>query len=310
MLRRRHTRCRWSASLAGVIVIVIGLVAACGSEADSSRPAAPNSGATLKIMPLGDSITESNTGLPSYRYYLWHLLINNGYRIDFVGSRHGVGNGPPADPDFDMDHEGHAGWKADEILAHIQDWASTAEPDVVLLHVGHNDLCRGQSVASTVADIGDIIDVLRTVNPRIVILLAQVIASDSACHAGISALNSRLPALVADKDRPDSPVVLVDQYRGFDPSTMTYDGTHPNAAGESRMADRWFETLTPVLDRYEIDSSMPASYNAFDLRFACQSGLCVPCPRTISPTDCAGSAAASDTRSQHNRPRQRSAVRT
>ena len=250
MLSRRHTRCRWSASLAAAIVIVIGLVPACGSEADSSRPAAPNSGATVKIMPLGDSITESNTGLPSYRYYLWHLLVNHGYPIDFVGSRHGVGNGPPANPDFDMDHEGHAGWRADEILAHIRDWASVAAPEVVLLHVGHNDLCRGQSVASTVADIGDIIDVLRSVNPRVAILLAQLIASDSTCHAGIPALNAQLSTLVANKDREDSPVRLVDQHSGFDPSTMTYDGTHPNAADDSRMADRWFETLTPVLDGY------------------------------------------------------------
>ena len=54
--------------------------------------------------------------------------------------------------------------------------------------------------------------------------------------------------LVADKDWPESPLTLVDQYSGFDPSTMTYDGTHPNAVGDARMADRWFEKLTPVLD--------------------------------------------------------------
>jgi hypothetical protein len=53
---------------------------------------------------------------------------------------------------------------------------------------------------------------------------------------------------VADKDRPESPLTLVDQYSGFDPSTMIYDGTHPNAVGDARMADRWFEKLTPVLD--------------------------------------------------------------
>ena len=132
--------------------------------------------------------------------------------------------------------------------AQAQTWAAAASPDIVLLHVGHNDLCRGQSVASTIVDISGIIDVLRTVNPRVRILLAQLIASASSCHAGIPALNARLPALVADKDLPESPVVLVDQYTGFDPSAMTYDGTHPNAIGDSHMADRWFEKLMPVLD--------------------------------------------------------------
>src|SRR6185503_12698023 len=106
-------------------------------------------------------------------------------------------------------------------------------------------------ITSTVSDIGGImdggiIDVLRTVNPHVRVLVAQVIASASTCHTGIPALNASLPALVADKDRPESPLTLVDQYSGFDPSTMTYDGTHPNAAGDARMADRWFEKLTPV----------------------------------------------------------------
>ena len=101
-------------------------------------------------------------------------------------------------------------------------------------------------VTSTVSDIGGIIDVLRTVNPHVRVLVAQVIASVSTCHTGIPALNASLPALVADKDRPESPLTLVDQYSGFDPSTMTYDGTHPNAVGDARMADRWFEKLTPV----------------------------------------------------------------
>jgi acyl-CoA thioesterase-1 len=239
---------RWSACLTAVITAFLGIAVACGSEAEDPAPKPPRPVATVNIMPLGDSITESNQGLPSYRYYLWHLLVDRGYKVDFVGSRHGVGNGSPAYPDFDMDHEGHAGWKADEILFNVESWAAAASPDIVLLHVGHNDLCRGQSVASTIMDISDIVDVLRTVKPRIRILLAQLIASASSCHAGIPALNARLAALVADKDRPESPVVLVDQYTGFDPSVMTYDGTHPNAMGDSHMAERWFEKLAPVLD--------------------------------------------------------------
>ena len=181
-------------------------------------------------MPLGDSITESNKGLNSYRYYLWHLLLDQGYHIDFVGSQHGVGNGPPANPDFDMDYEGHTGWRADEILAQIQAWATVASPDFVLIHVGTNDLSQGQSVVSTVNDIGGIIDVLRTVNPHIHILLAQLIAKTGV--PSIAVLNGNFPALVADKKQDEvAAIVLVDQYSGFDPSTMTYDGTHPNAIG-------------------------------------------------------------------------------
>jgi len=249
---RRFTQRRWCVRLAAVIVLFFGSVAACGSQADNPNPApqsiSQRSNATVKIMPLGDSITESNKGLNSYRYYLWHMLLDQGHHIDFVGSQYGVGNGPPANPEFDMDHEGHAGWRADEILNRIQTWATAASPDFVLLHIGTNDLSQGQSVASTVIEIGGIIDVLRTVNPHIRILLAQLIAKTGV--PSIAVLNGNLPALVADKDCAESPIVLVDQYTGFDPSTMTYDGTHPNAIGDSHMADRWFEKLAPMLDAF------------------------------------------------------------
>jgi acyl-CoA thioesterase I len=254
MSYRRQTHRRVIVRLTALIAAFIGSLAACGSEAENSAPpsAPPTSSAIVKIMPLGDSITQSTKGLNSYRYYLWHLLINKGYHVDFVGSKHGVGDGPPADPDFDMDHEGHAGWRADEIATQVHVWATAASPDFVLLHIGTNDLSQRQTVDSTVNDIRSIIDVLRSVNPRVHILLAQIIAKVGV--PSIAVLNGRLPALVADTQQPDSPIVLVDQYSGFDPSTMTYDGTHPNADGDSRMADRWFEKLAPMLDAFNAES--------------------------------------------------------
>jgi acyl-CoA thioesterase I len=210
----------------------------------------PPSVVVAKVMPLGDSITASSVGLPSYRYFLWHLAVNHGYHIDFVGSLRGVLFGPPANADFDMDHEGHGGFSADQISDRIVQWASAASPDIVLLHIGTNDLHEFQSVQSTVDDIGSIIDGLRTVNPNIRILVAQLIASSNPRHKNIPALNAQLPALVAAKNSVTSPVVLVDQFTGFDPTTMTIDGFHPNAIGESRMADRWFEKLAPMLDAF------------------------------------------------------------
>src|SRR5262245_44458398 len=229
-----------------IVFTALGVACGSGSDADNSASSPQRSNATVRIMPLGDSITQSFTPHNSYRYYLWHLLIDKGYHVDFVGSRNGVGGGPPASTDFDMDHEGHAGLRADEILAQVQVWATAASPDFVLLHIGTNDLSQTQSVASTVSDIGDIIDVLRMVNPRIHILLAQLIAKTGV--PAIAVLNGRLAALVADKEQAESPIVLVDQYTGFDPTTMTFDGTHPNDVGETRMADRWFEKLGPALD--------------------------------------------------------------
>jgi lysophospholipase L1-like esterase len=226
------------------------VLAGCGSDQTDSREPA-RSARTAKVMPLGDSITESAAGMPTYRYFLWHLLQDRGYRIDFVGSKHGAFGGPPANTDFDMDHEGHWGWRADQVLALLEDGAAAAaSPDIVLLHLGHNDLCQGQSVAGTVDELSAVIDVLRTVNERVAIVLAQNIPSTLACHTRKRDFIAELPGLAAAKNTAQSPVTLVDQHTGFDPVTMTWDGEHPNAIGESQMADRWLEGLLPLLDRF------------------------------------------------------------
>ena len=152
-----------------------------------------------------------------------------------------------------MDHEAHSGWRADDIASEIQGWAAAAAPDIVLLHLGTNDLCQGQTVESTISDISGIIDRLRTVNPRIRILLAQIITCVWGCQ--IPTFNEQAALLVAAKTTGDSPIVLVDQYTGFDPQTMTRDGQHPNAPGEMQMADRWFSKLIPVLDAFFMRST-------------------------------------------------------
>ena len=69
--------------------------------------------AAIRIMPLGDSITQgASSGVTdedfqvSYRLDLWDKLRNAGYDVDFVGSL----NSGSSMEDFDADHEGHPGW--------------------------------------------------------------------------------------------------------------------------------------------------------------------------------------------------------
>ncbi|MDH5726506.1 MAG: hypothetical protein OEY60_13645, partial [Nitrospira sp.] len=57
---------------------------------------------------------------------------------------------------------------------------------------------------------------------------------------------------------PLSPVVIVDQHSNFDPNAMTHDRVHPNAAGESQMADRWMASLSPFLDGF-FGNPLPSS---------------------------------------------------
>ena len=208
-------------------------------------------------MTIGDSITEAKSGTPgedSYRKALWAQLVAAGHRnLDFVGSRTGVlyNSDPPGE--WDKDHEGHYGWRADEILngrssvpgqGKLSQWAATHAPDVALIHIGTNDANQGQSAASTVSEIGLIIDVLRARNPAVRVVVARVIPftkSDSG-RAAVLALNAKIPTLV-DKSSPQSPVVIADMYSGYDPA-WNFDMVHPGPSGNDWMAERWAEALT------------------------------------------------------------------
>ena len=201
-----------------------------------------------RIMPLGDSITESAGGHASYRYWLWHDLLASAYDVDFAGSMIGVHGGEPLYPDFDQDHEGHWGWRADQILAQISAWAAAYEPELVLIHLGHNDLWQGQSISSTVNELASIIAELREVNATIEILLAQVIPAVGGIGLdSIPAFNAQIPPLAAEMHTPESPVLVVDQHAGFDPYVDTWDGVHPDESGELKMSARWFEALSALL---------------------------------------------------------------
>lgn len=226
----------------------------------------------IRIMPLGDSITQGNKKLTSYRYPLWMKLIDAGVNFEFVGSQTENEGGSPPFQDhkgqsFSNRNEGHWGWRADEILNgrngnNIAKWAEAHTPDFVLLHLGTNDLFQKQSIESTLTDLRQIVGVLREKNPAVLIFLAQLIPADpkdrylQEVSEIIPLFNAQLPNLVTSLNinsrYPDSQVILVDQNTGFDPAKNpkavagrgdTYDGLHPNKLGEAKMAQVWFEAI-------------------------------------------------------------------
>ena len=142
----------------------------------------------VRIMPLGDSITRGSD-YNGYREPLYSLLTGEGYNFDFVGSlAHG---------DFeDRDHEGHFNWRADEILAQINSWAGTYEPDIVLIHLGTVDVDQGNNVQSTIDELGQIIDELRYLIPNVTVLLAQIIPCPRCLNSQlVEELNTQIPSL-------------------------------------------------------------------------------------------------------------------
>ena len=202
---------------------------------------------TIRIMPLGDSITEGKDGDATYRYFLWHHFQDQGLGVDFVGSKNGVrGDGLPKYADFDQDHEGHSGWTAEKMAQWADNFAQHAHPDIVLVHLGTNDVLRGRVNTSTRDYLETIIGHLRVANPQVIILIAEIIPI-AGKTSQVQDLNVMIRNLASETTTTNSPVIAVDQYTGFNINTDLYDGVHPSESGYEKMADRWYAAVAAAL---------------------------------------------------------------
>jgi hypothetical protein len=141
----------------------------------------------VTIMPLGDSITQGNKTQDSYRRPLFHKLKDAGYSFRFVGSEKSNFTGAPPHPDFQQDNEGHYGWKITDVLPKLDGWLGQNNPDIVLLHLGTNDNGQPNRTPDAIlADIESMIDIMRKHNPKVKVLLAQLMTNwgDLVVHRG------------------------------------------------------------------------------------------------------------------------------
>ena len=217
----------------------------------------PAATATVKIMPLGDSLTKGLTDTteaashPTYRYWLWNELKSAGYDVDFVGSW----TDPNFNLNFDQNSEGHGGYTTSGILdgvegdtqGHLSDWLLRYTPDVALVMLGTNDVLNNVPTQHSIYSLGRIIDTIRQKNPNVRILLAQV-PPTCITRDNLLALNAAIPGLAAQKSTAQSPVTVVDMYTGFDGIADTQSGgVHPDESGEKKIAARWYTALAPLL---------------------------------------------------------------
>ncbi|MEZ5084657.1 MAG: SGNH/GDSL hydrolase family protein [Bacteroidales bacterium] len=263
----------------------------------------------INILPLGNSITQSNNMNVSYRYPLWTKLIDDNYTFDFVGNQNSNNGGNPTWPNyngytFDQDHEGHWGWRCDEILAQLPVWLGSYTPDIVLLHLGTNDLYQGDgsplNISTTINELKSIITALRNDNPNIIILLAKLIPSTNELLVDkIPLLNADIPQIAIDMDDPDSPIVIVDQFDGFDGSTDTFDGVHPNTAGEEKMAQKWREAINLAIGlpegyRVNLEVFLEGPFNGVDMNTNLQSEMPLMQPFNTAPWNYPGTESVSE----------------
>jgi lysophospholipase L1-like esterase len=205
----------------------------------------------VRIMPLGDSITEGvgSINFNGYRKPLYQSLVTNGCNFDFVGTQ--------TSGDFpDPHHEGHGGYHAKrpdtiyDIHDQVYGWLVAHPADIILLHIGTNDISVGGQSANEISNILDEIDRFST---DIKVILALII--DRQTHSPVTTqFNIDVNNMAQSRIATGDDITIVDMEHALNYATDMYDYLHPNDVGYPKMANVWFNTLDSIINPPSITS--------------------------------------------------------
>ncbi|MEU4152055.1 fibronectin type III domain-containing protein [Streptomyces sp. NPDC026659] len=252
-------------------------------------------GAPLRVMVVGDSMTQGYEGDWTWRYRLWKWFHDQHVAVDFVGPYKGTKAQaqpqPPArpplqgetpgpsldapdtsggyaagvDPAFDSDHFGVWGRQAMQDKKLIRGMVAQYNPDLILVGLGFNDM--GWFVSGpqgTLDSMKTFVDEARAARPDVKFAVADVpqrshIGGRDDLPISTTDYDLMLRQAVPQWSTPVSPVELVNWSGNYscapDSCPAGYDGLHPNALGEFQIAHAFETTLH---DRYGIGQSVPA----------------------------------------------------
>lgn len=211
---------------------------------------------TVRIMPLGDSITYDNNSLDgpnprpvgerhAYRNYLWYKLTNADYNVNFVGSRY---TGQDIHPSFDGNNEGWPGITSYDLADRTYGFLELSRPNIVLLHIGTNDH------STSIWGLNDLLDEIdryeSDYSRHVTVVLAKILSSTHAESAAIRyEYNHNLGSLANSRKHDGDDIVVVDMYSGagINYSTDMVDTSHPNNTGYYKMAKVWFAALENIM---------------------------------------------------------------
>ncbi|MBD3402605.1 hypothetical protein GF420_06895 [candidate division GN15 bacterium] len=221
-------------------LIVLIAFATLGAASVSAQPA------PVRIMPLGNSITDGAVGSSDdtgYRRSLYLQLTSAGYSVDFVGTQT---RGIPTD--FDRNHEGHGGWHANQIRDNVYNWLVINPADIVLLHIGTNDISHGDQDPAEVDAILSEIDRYETdFGTPVKVVLAAIISRDGGDHMPTQVFNNGVLQIAQSRIAGGDDIAIVDMYDALLYPSDLADAVHPNDVGYGKMANTWFVTLDSIL---------------------------------------------------------------
>lgn len=241
----------------------------------------------VKIMSLGDSITDGYWTAGGYRKYLYHELELKGYsNIDMVGMKGSDNasfsyNGETVT--YDDNYSGYSGYAIQYItgtetrqgiLETIQetDMINVCKPDIILLQIGTNDILSNYNEGITDRLKNLVNTILSDMEADDIIYVSTIpdidveLVSDWFWSYGeikwnnttedfakiiqdyIDSYNESIYNMVSEMQGEGKPVKFADIHSVVDYKADLYDGVHPNEQGYEKMGKYWSEIIDSELN--------------------------------------------------------------
>ncbi|MEU2725193.1 GDSL-type esterase/lipase family protein [Streptomyces smyrnaeus] len=220
----------------------------------------------MRVLFVGDSMTIGAAGGGSsgpraggdhtWRYRMWQHLcrtVPDDEDWQIVGPRTALHEGSHAyaDPHFPHHARAHlAGWGAGwlHMAPLVRETVASYRADTLLVSLGLIDLGFYTDPEQTLANVELFLAEARAGNPTLRAVLLPVMpniraVTDPAFADACARFNTLLAKAVAELSQPRSPLLLASVPHDWSPERDTYDGTHPSAEGEHRMAAAFADAL-------------------------------------------------------------------
>jgi lysophospholipase L1-like esterase len=202
--------------------------------------------APIRILPLGDSITDGYSVRGGYRAPLFELLTNAGYSVEFLGTQTNNGTATMGD----AHHEGHSGYRIDEIAAGVPGWLGAVDdPDIILLLVGANDYSQHHDTAHAPQRLDRLIEQIADLRPAARLVVANLPPRDdnrALDEAVRREFNPFVSGIAGKHAAAGQRVWFVDMRSALDVVDLS-DGLHPNQTGYDKMATNWFAVISRIV---------------------------------------------------------------
>jgi len=256
------------------------------------------SGGSPRLMIVGDSISQGSSGDYTWQFRLYEHLRADGVRPQMVGPVEWLANNVTgtqgdcsyANPAFERANDAMWGRALFQEEGVIRAKVAAYHPDYLLVLLGINDLLWfGISQPTMAANLGGFIAKARAAQPHVKIvlgfLLPDIFTQASATFAAsVAAYNTTISATASRLTTASSPIVVAHDRIGFTVAADTWDGMHPNANGEVRIAAGFADALA---GRFHLGRLYPTPFPALP------TGPLTPPQLTAAPAATAGSVVLS-----------------